>query len=120
MDIVRKGDTAQILHSLRDWLDPPPGIRFLTNSLNDKIATAFAIRVMVRHAALQAGLTPVFVDALSQEYAQKMHRAISKDQLDDLMRQYVVAFCQAVRDNRKNEYSPYVKRAVQWIESRLS
>lgn len=120
MDAVRKGDTVQILHSLGDWMDPPPGIRFLTNSLNDKIATAFAIRVLIRHAALQAGLTPVFVDTLSQEYAQKMHRAISKDQLDDLMRQYAIAFCQAVRDNRKNEYSPYVKRAVQWIESKLS
>lgn len=120
MDTIRKGDTVQILHCLQDWQAPPPGIRFLTNSLNDKIAQAFAIRVLVRHAALQAGLTPVFVDALSQEYAQKMHRAISKSELDDLMRQYAVAFCQAVRDNRKMEYSPYVKRAVQWIESKLS
>lgn len=120
MDAVRKGDAVQVLRLLRDYQDLKIGVRFLTGSLNDKIASAFALRVLIRHAALQAGLAPVFVDALSQEYAQKMHRAVDGAQVNDLMRQYIIAFCQAVREKQKNDYSPYVKRAIQYIELQLS
>ena len=50
------------------------------------------------------------------KYAQKLHNAKEESQLHNLMVQYITAFCQAVRKNQQNTYSPYVKRAVQYIE----
>lgn len=120
MDAVRQGNSDQVFKLFGKNQEMSVGIRFLTNSLNDKIASAFAIRVLVRHAALQAGLEPVFIDALSQEYAQKMQCASDESQLRDFMRQYIIAFCQAVRGNQKNSYSRYVRYALQYIEIHLS
>lgn len=120
MEAVRQGNSDQVFKLFHNNQELLIGVRFLTNSLHDKIASAFAIRVLVRHAALQAGLEPVFVDALSQEYAQKMHCASDAAQLHDILRQYIIAFCQAVRSNQKNNYSRYVRSALQYIELHLS
>jgi YesN/AraC family two-component response regulator len=119
-DAIREGNVIQAFHILESNQDLRSGIYFLSDSTSDKIASAFAIRVLVRQAAVEAGLTPIYVDALSQEYAQKMHQATSESQLRDLMRQYLMAFCYAINENRKNDYSPYVKRALQYIELQLN
>ncbi len=102
MDAVRQGQTARALNLLEGNKGLWTGIRFLTDSITDQIAGSCTLRALVRHAAQQAGLTPVFIDALSQEYAQKMHRhTTDAQQLNDLLHQYIAAFCRAVRDNKK-------------------
>lgn len=121
MDAVRQGQTARALNLLEGNKGLWTGIRFLTDSITDQIAGSCTLRALVRHAAQQAGLTPVFIDALSQEYAQKMHRhTTDAQQLNDLLHQYIAAFCRAVRDNKKKDYSIHVKRSVQYIELHLS
>ena len=120
MEAVRQGQTARALAGFEKQASFMTGIRFLSDNITDQIAGAFAMRVLVRRAALQAGLTPVFVDALSQEYAQQMHRAVDGRQLSDLMHQYLAAFCRAVRENRRTGYSPRVRQAVQYIELHVS
>lgn len=117
---VRQGQAAQALRLLEGNQGLWTGLRFLSDSITDQIAGTCALRANVRYAAQQAGLTPVFIDALSQEYAQKMHRTTDARQLNDLIRQYIAAFCRAVRDNRKKDYSRHVKRSVQYIELHLS
>ena len=88
--------------------------------MRDEIAGAMAMRTMVRRAALAAGLTPVLVDALSQEYAQKMHSTTDERKLNELIDKYIAAFCQAIRQHCQSEHSPYVNRALQYIEMHLS
>ena len=120
MNAVRQGQTARALNLFEGNDGLWTGIRFLSDSISDQITAACAMRVLVRHAAQQAGLTPVFIDALSQEYAQKMHHTTDAQQLNDLLHQYIAAFCRAVRDSRKKEYSNHVQRSVQYIELHLS
>ena len=120
MDTVQRGDTERAIDMIQQSLSLDPDLQFLTSSLNDKIASAYATRVLIRHAALKAGLMPFSVDALSQEYAQKMHRATDIQLLSTLLKQYVTAICQAIRENNKTNYSPYVKHAIQYIDLRLS
>ena len=120
MEAVRQGQTARALAVFEKRDSFMIGIRFLSDSITDQIAGVFAMRALIRRAALQAGLTPVFVDTLSQEYAQQMHRAVDERQLNELTHQYVAAFCRAVRENRKTNYSPRVRQAVQYIALHLS
>ena len=106
MDAVRQGQTAQ---ALRVWSDInywSKGLRFMSDRLGDQIAGASTLRTLVRHAALQAGLTPVLVDTLSQEYAQKMHAATDSGQLTELIKKYIAAFCAEVRKINKKGESP--------------
>ena len=120
MDAVRQGRTAQALRISSDINYWSKGLRFMSDRLEDQIAGASTLRTLVRHAALQAGLTPVLVDTLSQEYAQKMHAATDSGQLMELIKQYIAAFCAEVRKNNKKGESPQVRRAIQYIEAHLS
>ncbi len=86
MDAVRQGRTAQTLRISSDINYWSKGLRFMSDRLGDQIAGASTLRTLVRHAALQAGLTPVLVDTLSQEYAQKMHAATDSGQLTELIK----------------------------------
>lgn len=120
MDAVRQGQTAQALRIFSDICAWSRGLKFYSDGMKDQIAGVCIIRTLVRHAALQSGLAPVLVDALSQEYAQKMHVMTDSEQLTELTRQYIAAFCAAVRENRKKGKSPQVRRAIQYIEVHLS
>lgn len=119
-EAVYRGKTTEALRLVREMLLHASGLRYVTDDMKDQIAGAAILRVLVRHAALRAGLMPVVIDSLSQEYAQKMHRAVDEQQMHELIEQYVVAFCFVIRANNKSNYSVYVKRAVQHIETHLS
>lgn len=120
MEALTQGKTTQSIDLFRQIQALAPGLNFISEGIKDQIAGAAIIRTLVRRAAVQAGLTPVLIDAISQEYAQKMHTAVSATVINDLSEQNIVAFCQAIRANKKSNYSIYVKRAVQYIETHLS
>ena len=120
MDAVTAGKTEEAIRSLSAMTNLLPGLRYKSNDIKDQIAGAAISRANVRRAAVQAGLTPVLIDAISQEYAQKMHLAADEMVLQDLLEQYIADICHAVRTHRKNQYSVYVNRAVQYIETHLS
>ena len=120
MEAIAQGKTAKSLDLFREIFLLVPGLRYNSGDLTDQIAGAAILRTLVRRAAVQGGLTPILIDAISQEYAQQMHRALDDTTINDLMERHVVAICEAIRANRKNDYSAYVKRAVQYIETHLS
>lgn len=120
MEAVSRGRATEAVRLRQELGRATQGLRFLGRNLQDQITAAAIQRTLVRQAALQGGLAPVVVDAISQEYAQKMHAATCQDQLDQLVLAYIDAFCRAVRNNSKSNYSLYVKRAVQYITLHLS
>ena len=120
MDAVTAGKTEEAIRSLSAMTNLLPGLRYKTNDIKDQIAGAAISRANVRRAAVQAGLTPVLIDSISQEYAQKMHLAADEAVLQELLEQYIADICYAVRTHRKDKYSVYVRRAVQYIETHLS
>lgn len=120
LEAVYQGKTTQAIQRVHEMFLLAPGLRYASDDITDQIAGAAILRVLVRHAALRAGLMPAVIDSLSQEYARKMHRALDERQILGLIEQYIAAFCFAIRANHKNNYSGYVKRAVQYIETHLS
>ena len=119
-EAVYQGKTTEAIQRVHEMLLLAPGLRYVSGDMKDQIAGAAILRVLVRHAALRAGLMPVVIDSLSQEYAQKMHHASDEQKMNGLIEQYIAAFCFAIRANHKSSYSVYVKRAVQYIETHLS
>lgn len=120
VEAVYQGKTTEAIQRVHEMLLLAPGLQYDSGDMKDQIAGAAILRVLVRHAALRAGLMPIVIDSLSQEYAQKMHRAVDEQQIHGLIEQYIAAFCFAIRANNKSNYSVYVKRAVQYIETHLS
>lgn len=117
---VIQGDATKAVSLLRDLKKLTQGLRFLSDDRKDQIAGAAIVRTLVRKAAEQAGLTPVLVDSISQEYAQQMQHAVRLEVLGRLQEQMVMRFCGAVRLEAQCGYSVYVKKAVQYIDIHLS
>ncbi len=120
MEAVTHGHTAEALGVYTNLYASTRGLRFMSDDIRDQIAGAAIIRTLVRCAALNAGLAPVLVDALSQEYAQKMHSAADREDLMVLTKQYITAFCAAVREYNQKGESSQVRRAIQYIQVHLS
>jgi len=119
MDAVAYGSADQALEALQRL----SSMSQVQNYMTTPFLGGTILRIMARVAAQRGGLPPVTIDAISQEYAQRLHRmGHSKDSRHTLglTGQMVVDFCHHVRRHRQRAYSPLVRRAVEEIELHLS
>ena len=70
MDAVADGATDRALAALQGL----SGMTRISGYLNTPFLGATILRIMARVAAQRGGLPPVTIDAISQEYAQRLHR----------------------------------------------
>lgn len=120
VEAMSRGDAGKARQALADMGKASTGVRFLSDSLQDQVASAAMTRTLIRMGAKRSGLSPVLVDSISQEYAQKMHRAISKKELTRLTSELVERFCAEIRERQRSRLSPAVRRAADYMEVNLS
>ena len=117
---IIQGDAEKAREAMDGIGKMSTGVKFISDSFQDHLAASASVRTAVRLAAKRGGLSPVLIDAVSQEYAQKMHHAASKRELERLITELVERFCAEMRKRRDNAYSPAVQRAVDYMEVDLS
>lgn len=117
---ISRGDAEAAMEFLNRFNEVSSDLRFMSNELSDQITGAAIIRTLVRIGTRQAGMSAVSIDSISQEYAQKMRHTVSTAELGYLQRRLVEHFCAAVRAMRESQYSPCVRRAVDYIAVNLS
>ena len=115
-----QGDLARTLQLFEQFGDEASVYHFAADRVSDWVSGAAIARTWIRLAAVKAGLPPVIIDSISQEYAQRMHGAINKQQLLDLQRRFIVDLCTCIRKYKRTSYSPYVKRAIEYIDTHIS
>lgn len=119
MDAVSRGETQEAYRLWEETRSLEAGLRFLSDSVKDQAAGAAIGRTIVRMGAKKAGLSPVLIDSVSQEYAQRMQHASSGDELKRLSKQLVGRVCEEVRKERQQDRSPYVKKAMSYLDANL-
>lgn len=118
MDAVADGSAEEAL----DALQKLSGMPRITGYLNTPFLGVTILRIMARVAAQRGGLPPVTIDAISQEYAQRLHRiGHSSDprRTSGFTAQMVTAFCESVRRHRQRDYPAIVRRATDEIDLHL-
>lgn len=120
IEAISAGQAKEALELLFEMKKIAGGLRFYSDDMKDQIAGAAIIRTQVRLAAKKAGMTPVAIDSISQEFAQQMQHVVSQKALGNLIEQTILRFCSEIREIRKNNYSVYVRKAVDYINSNLS
>lgn len=80
------------------------------------------LRILTRVGAQLGGLPPVTLDAISQSYAQRLHRAAHSPSAKATQDQaaMVAEFCRHVRRHRQRPYSKLVRQVIDEIELHLS
>ncbi|MBW9110339.1 helix-turn-helix transcriptional regulator [Microbacterium ureisolvens] len=119
MDAVADGATDRALAALHGL----SGMPRISGYLNTPFLGATILRVMARVAAQRGGLPPVTIDAISQEYAQRLHRVGHTSDPHHALgftSQLVTDFCDAVRRHRQRAYPPLVRRVTDEIDLHLS
>lgn len=119
MDAVADGSSEQALAALQRL----SGMPRITGYLNTPFLGATILRIMARVAAQRGGLPPVTIDAISQEYAQRLHRighTSDPRRTFGFTAQMVTDFCQAVRRQRQHSYPALVRRVTDEIDLHLS
>jgi AraC family transcriptional regulator len=119
MDGVADGSADRALAALQRLAGMPQTIGYLSTPY---LGTTI-LRIMARVAAQRGGLPAVTIDAISQEYAQRLHRVghtTDQRQTVNFTAQMVTDFCRHVRRHRQRQYPPLVRQVADEIDLHLS
>ena len=78
------------------------------------------MNTLLRKAAEQGGVHPIFLDSASSAFAQDIEQAVSLEQIPSLMTEMFRAYCRLVRKHSTRDYSPPVQQALLYIEANLA
>lgn len=119
MDAVADGSSDRALASLQRLAGMPQTISYL----NTPFLGTTILRIMARVAAHRGGLPPVTIDAISQEYAQRLHRVghtVDARRTVSFTAQMVTDFCRHVQRHAQRSYPPLVRKVADEIDLHLS
>jgi len=78
------------------------------------------MNTLLRKAAEQGGVHPLYIDRVSSRFAFKIEQVESLRENAELMKQMFTAYCRLVYHHSMKQYSPIVKKTVLIIDSDLS
>ena len=81
---------------------------------------AVVMNTILRKAAENGGVHPVYIDEISTSYAIKIEQAASIDAVQALMRDMLKSYCRLVRKHSTKKYSSIVQKTITLIEYDLS
>lgn len=81
---------------------------------------AIIMNTLLRKAAEQGGVHPLYLDNMSSEYAGKIEQIASAAAGYGLMTEMYRGYCRLVRRHATKNYSPPVRKAIAHIESDLN
>lgn len=78
------------------------------------------MNTLLRKAAEQGGVHPMFLDSTSSAFAGQIEQIISLEQIPAFMTEMFRSYCRLVRKHSTRDYSPPVQQALLCIESNLA
>lgn len=94
--------------------------RRLTDQLRNTKNYAIIMNTLLRKAAQNGGVHPIYIDALSSEYAKKIEQLPSVSAATTFMREMFFGYCTLVKRKAIGHYSPLVQKAVACIDGDLT
>ena len=114
MEAVARGDDAALHIQGRFALDRLP------NRLRNQKNLLSILNTLLRKAAEQAKVHPLYIDDISGKWAVRIEYAQSINQLDDYHSQMILEYCALVRKRSLAHFSPNVRAAIDCIHFNLS
>lgn len=75
---------------------------------------------LLRKAAEQGGVHPVYLDSVSSDFAQKIESSHSTESAQALMLDMINSYCRLVKKHATKHYSSVVQRTITYIDTDLS
>lgn len=81
---------------------------------------AIIMNTLLRKAAEQGGVHPIYLDSTSSGFARKIESKSSMSAIHELMGEMYLSYCRLVKKHATRRYSPLVQKAIACIDSDLS
>ncbi len=81
---------------------------------------AIIMNTLLRKAAEQGGVHPIYLDSMSSSFAKKIEQIASASDNFDLMCDMFRSYCRLVRKHAMKDYSPTVQKTIFMIDSDIS
>lgn len=78
------------------------------------------MNTLLRKAAEQGGVHPVYLDSQSSLFATEIEQLPSLDRVEGLMAEMIRAYCRLVRNHSVKNYSPPIQKIITVIDSDLT
>ena len=78
------------------------------------------MNTLLRKAAEQGGVHPIYLDRVSSSFAMRIEQLTSLAECGELMQEMFRSYCRLVRKHSMQDYSPIVQKAIIRIDSDLS
>ena len=114
MEEVRKGDAKGALDVLNSFYFDASH-RLPDNPLRVNKDLTFTYNTMLRIAARQGGVNPVYLHRSSDKFAILIEKASNIKELEQLHKQMTEEYCQLVKEVSTNGYSVVIKQVVDYI-----
>ena len=75
---------------------------------------------LMRKAAEQGGVHPVYLDSVSKGFALRIEETDSAERAGKLMNEMVQSYCRLVKRHAMNHYSSVIQRTITYIDADLS
>lgn len=94
--------------------------RIPNNPLRSRKNLAFVTNTLLRKAAEQGGVHPVYIDSISEKFAIQIEKTTSIQQLSNLHDKMLYEYCETVRKLSLKYYSPVIRTAIEYIRLHLA
>lgn len=94
--------------------------RRLTDQLRNTKNYCIIMNTLLRKAAQNGGVHPIYIDALSSDYAKKIEQLPSVLVATKFMSEMFEGYCNLVRRKSMRHYSPLVEKAIACVDADLT
>lgn len=119
IEAVRLGQTRRV-ESFLARLSPQAFEQRVANPLRNLKNYCIITNTLLRKAAEQGGVHPIYIDSMSSGFAMKIEQLSSPSAGPVLIAEMAQAYCRLVRDHSTKGYSPPIQKAIILIEGNLA
>lgn len=92
----------------------------LQDSVRNAKNYCIIMNTLLRKAAEQGGVHPLYIDRTSSKFASKIEFTADVESIHGLMREMFSSYCRLVRKHSTKQYSPVVKKTILMIDSDIA
>lgn len=119
MKAVTLGHIHKIDHLFSSFSDQHLEKR-VSDPLRNRKNYLIILNTLLRKAAEQGGVHPIYLDSLSSSFALKTESFASVSEISSIMKEMFKSYCRLVRTHSMKGYSPLVQKVITLIDSDLS
>ena len=92
----------------------------LTDPLRELKNYSIIMNTLLRKAAEQGGVHPIYLDSISSDFAIKIEQLSSIQSVENLMLEMFRSYCRLVKNHSTKKYSPLVQKIITFVDYDLT